>query len=214
MFTDEVERIFNEAVGPLRPSDQTSDEALQKEENRLGFKLPASLRTYYSLCGRHALNHRLHPLRAPAELSVEDGYVVYADEVQNVVRYGFKVDEIGMEDPPVYLLNVADGKWHQCERMTTALVHLLCWQVVNGIGSMAGTFAVGRTSLRARQWLNAHGDYRLGGPPDPNADMEAYLVDGVVVVSFPGHKKTFAGSRDSARLTATAHALDLDVEVG
>lgn len=55
--------------------------------------LPQSLRELYRVAGNHPLNRVHHRLLSPDELERDDERVVFAEENQQVVVWGFDADE-------------------------------------------------------------------------------------------------------------------------
>jgi hypothetical protein len=74
--------------------------AVDEAQRRLGMRIPASLAYYYQRAGRcAALNALHHRLYAPSELLVDGGFLVFMDENQSVVSWGFRTTDCGEDDP-------------------------------------------------------------------------------------------------------------------
>src|SRR5438093_11946484 len=75
--------------------------AVDEAQRRLGARIPASLAYYYQRAGGctvlNALHHRLY---APSELLIDGGYLVFTDENQTVVSWGFRTTDCGEDEAP------------------------------------------------------------------------------------------------------------------
>src|SRR5207249_5900605 len=87
--------------------------AVDDAQRRLGVRIPASLAYYYQRAGGctvlNALHHRLY---APSELLIDGGYLVFMDENQTVVSWGFRTTDCGEDEAP------APGRrlrWRPCQ---------------------------------------------------------------------------------------------------
>src|SRR5262245_65958972 len=75
---------------------------VDEAQRRLGVPIPASLAYYYRRAGRcAALNAVHHQLYLPSELVVEGGYLLFMDENQSVVSWGFRTVDCHEDDPTV-----------------------------------------------------------------------------------------------------------------
>jgi hypothetical protein len=92
-----LERWFPGAT----PSGVASSD-LDLAERRLALRLPVALREWYELHGARAdvwsLQDRLF---MPDQLRLEDGVLTFAIESQGVVRWGIRLDDLDVDDPPV-----------------------------------------------------------------------------------------------------------------
>jgi hypothetical protein len=110
----------------------TVDEA----QRRLGVRMPASLACYYQRAGRctelNALHHRLH---APSELVVEGGYLLFMDENQSVVSWGFRTADCHEDDPTVWQRNnTPPHAWFSEEKpFTRFLASVFDWYIDMGM---------------------------------------------------------------------------------
>jgi len=91
---------------PLAPEDGLLLEDIRAAESGSDVPFPLALREWYLLGGRRSdLNAALNDLLSPAQLKVRDEHLVFFLENQAVVRWGIRVSDLGMADPPVYLDN-------------------------------------------------------------------------------------------------------------
>jgi hypothetical protein len=67
-----------------------------------GMRIPASLAYYHQRAGRcAALNALHHRPYAPSELMTDGGFLVFMDENQSVVSWGFRATDCHEDDPIV-----------------------------------------------------------------------------------------------------------------
>ncbi|MFJ7910063.1 hypothetical protein [Kitasatospora sp. NPDC096204] len=105
---------------PWQASDGLSSFDVETAEARIGQALPVSLRSFYLAAGAcvELLNgyHEFVPIEA---LCTEDGHLVFAHENQDVVSWGFRVEDLGEPDPQVWQ-RVNDGStdppWYSEEK--------------------------------------------------------------------------------------------------
>lgn len=93
---------------------------LEEAERRLGLRLPSSVREYY-------LEHWYdrdkddddpphNRLLDPEELEIDDEYVVFMEENQGVVHWGFRTSDARERDPEIYQrLNTEPQEWNSEE---------------------------------------------------------------------------------------------------
>jgi hypothetical protein len=110
--------------------------AIDEAQRRLGVRIPASLAYYYQRAGRcavlNALHHRLH---APAELVVENDYLLFMDENQSVVSWGFRRADCDQDDPTVWQRNnTPPHAWYSEDKpFTRFLASMFDWYVDMGM---------------------------------------------------------------------------------
>lgn len=105
----DYETLYRELVGKHLGREPKLDEGLTNEkisqtEQRLGFKLPESLRKYYLVTGNLPEINKYHNrLLNLIELDVnDDGFLVFMEENQAVVYWGIKVRNITDSDPEIW----------------------------------------------------------------------------------------------------------------
>jgi len=97
-----IEWFAREWLMPLRDDDGCTPEEVAAAEERLGFRLPTSLAAFYGLLGRRrdltSNQDRLIPLNS---LTIEDEVLIYRIEAQGCARWGVRVSDMRLADPPV-----------------------------------------------------------------------------------------------------------------
>ena len=135
---------------PLETSDRSPIEEIVAAERRLQCAIPAALRTYYSIAGRaDKLNLSHNKLRRPSDIHLEDEHLVFMDENQAVVSWGFRRADLEHEDPIVWQRNnTPPAEWFPEELTFTAfLAEMFAWYAASGIwtaGDSAGSSRVAR----------------------------------------------------------------------
>jgi hypothetical protein len=96
---------------PWQPGDGYDEATLQAAEERLGVRLPRTLRQFYLAWGRRAdLTQRVHPLLPPDELEIRDDALEFWAENQAVVLWGIRCERLEEADPPVVVAwNLKEG---------------------------------------------------------------------------------------------------------
>ncbi|MYV99093.1 SMI1/KNR4 family protein [Streptomyces sp. SID3343] len=120
-------------AGALEPGDGWAEADLAAAEERLGLRLPLALREAYLLLGRReelTSNHDV--LLNPAELYVDatKEALVFRHENQGAASWGILLDELGDEDPAVFIrADLADKsaeRWEGwLERLSLAFVEIV-----------------------------------------------------------------------------------------
>ncbi|MCB9602208.1 MAG: SMI1/KNR4 family protein [Sandaracinus sp.] len=112
---------------PLAPSHGWPEATLAEAEARLGFRLPASVRAFYTTVGRHP-ELDLHPIVPPEELEVEERFLFFLHETQGVVSWGVKVEDVGRDDPEAWQrINMDPPEWHSEETTVSGLIQSM-WE--------------------------------------------------------------------------------------
>lgn len=94
---------------PLQSTDGAAPGELDSAEGRLGLLLPVALREWYLLAGRRDdIWSRQDHVLSPNEFRIKGDHLVLIIENQDVVEWGIRRDEIGSDDPPVYVSSVDD----------------------------------------------------------------------------------------------------------
>ena len=135
-FRDRVREVF-EALGlPLTPRHACGERAIDAAENRLGIVVPAVLRAFYRVAGRHdAINRAHNRLWPPGEWQIDSGRLAFMEENQNVVFWGVPVGPAATEDDPdVWQAENGDAlTWEpEAVKLSEFLLAMLCWQAVMG----------------------------------------------------------------------------------
>jgi cell wall assembly regulator SMI1 len=114
-----------------RRADGCSEAAIAKAERRLGARLPEALRTYYLVAGRlDELNSAHNLLYGLGQLEIQDRRVIFMEENQAVVHWGFAVKSLADADPIVYQrANVSGAKWYsERARFSVFISKMFAWQ--------------------------------------------------------------------------------------
>lgn len=100
---------------------------LAEAEERLGCRLPEALRTYYRLAGGcKTLNDAHNHLYPPERLAVLEGHLLFMDENQSVVSWGFRLEDLSHLDPVVFQRNnTPPAEWFSEEQSFTAFMEEL-----------------------------------------------------------------------------------------
>jgi hypothetical protein len=120
----------------LRKTDGVPERELERAEARLRIAIPTSLRAYYSCAGRFVpFSSAHHRLRPPDELAIEDGYLVYMDENQEVVSWGIGCTGLDESDPIVWQRNnTPPVEWFsENKTFTTLMLDMFIWYDAIGV---------------------------------------------------------------------------------
>jgi len=99
-----IEQFIAHWHRPLVQEDGFSLAEIHKMESQFECPFPLALREWYLLAGkRDDLNAALNYLLPPQHLQVSDEHLVFFLENQSAVRWGVRLSDLGMADPPVYL---------------------------------------------------------------------------------------------------------------
>jgi hypothetical protein len=114
---------FLAAWFPESPTPTGLDFAdLETAERRLALRFPPALREWYGLYGARTDVWSLQDeLWLPRRIRVEEDVLTFCTENQGVVRWGIRVDDLHLEDPPVLVSEPgATGQWIVESESTTA----------------------------------------------------------------------------------------------
>ncbi|MEU2135245.1 hypothetical protein [Streptomyces sp. NPDC018352] len=117
----EFRRLPERYLGRLwRASDGLPACEVEAAEARIGSTFPASLRSFYLTAGAcEELLNSYHEFVPIEELCAEDGHLVFANENQDVVSWGFRVEDLSRPDPQVWQRvndGSADPPWYGEEK--------------------------------------------------------------------------------------------------
>ena len=196
-YLDRYRQAMETISEPLTAKDGLSAEEIGEGEGRLGISLPEALRAYYFTLGRHALNRAYNRLYAPKEWFIHEGRLVFMEEHQTVLYWGFPIEAAG-DDPMVYQgVNLRDNgiEWH-CEdaRCAEFMLVMMHWQAVCGGFACTGMTRITPANLeRIRERWSLVGT--LGG------GMQAFTQRGdaaCVIGEGEEDLELFAASRTEA----------------
>jgi cell wall assembly regulator SMI1 len=102
----------------LERSDGISAAEIDRHERKLGFSLPKAVRDYYQAAGKlNELNKAHNRLLDLDQIATDGDYVVFMEENQQVVHWGFKQSDAN-PDPEVWQrVNSETPGWYS-EEMT------------------------------------------------------------------------------------------------
>jgi hypothetical protein len=125
-------RVFGRSV--VR-ADGVPELRIRTAEKRLGFPLPGAMRDYLGLAGLARENREHDRLYRPEDLLVEDGFLVFMEENQEVVHWGIPLSHLSRANPAVWQrVNSEEPEWFS-EQMAFSefIVKNLAWQ--RGVGA-------------------------------------------------------------------------------
>ena len=120
---------------PLKAEDGYSKAELDSVSARCGYRLPEALLDFYLVVGRFEQVIEAHNrFYAPDGLIRMDGRLVFCEENQAVVYWGYEEEDGGQTDPPV-LQGVDDEpiEWHpEADCCSDFLAGMIYWQALFG----------------------------------------------------------------------------------
>lgn len=69
---------------------------------------PKVIKDYYNMFSNYEFNRVYNYLISPDEMYVSNGFMIFYTENQDAVRWGYKITDTHLDDPPVY--QTADGE--------------------------------------------------------------------------------------------------------
>lgn len=143
-----IKRIWPTSVLP----QGWSKHDIEAAERRLGFRLPAVLRTFYTKFGHlESINKALHVLLDPQKLHLRSQYLVFYEMHQSTGWWGLAGYEV-LGDPKVYVCYEPHEKrphWYlQHDRLSDFFVTMFCWQATQGGAPYGGFADINRGTLR------------------------------------------------------------------
>jgi hypothetical protein len=209
-FTDDASDLVNSVFGRIETGHGVDEPTIGVAEKRLGVPLPAVLREYYRLLGKHReVSRGMNRLLAPSELCVSDGALVFAEENQGVFLAGILVAEIGEEDPAVGEDYRNGEGWHLVgAKLSSYLLVTFCWQACNVLPSVGqcsverDTFARIRDRLRWASFGVEAGTETFG-----------LWGEGVAAVFFAKSGDLYVACQDDERLEALGREWGVELSV-
>lgn len=112
---------------------------LADADKQLGVALPTPLKTFYATVGRvDAVMKGVERVCAPRELKLEAGCLKIGEEQQELWHWVIREGDLGMPDPPVWRREPGGTAVGEQEpTLSTFLVWMATWQVINSLPSMA-----------------------------------------------------------------------------
>ena len=125
--------IFVRVLGrELQSTDGISQQHLTRAEARLRVSLPAIVKEFYIAAGAAPELQSHNRLRHPDALDIEDGYLVFCEENQNVVDWGFRLPMTDA-DPEVWQRNNGDEPAWYSEEMTFSVFIVRMLAFIHGV---------------------------------------------------------------------------------
>jgi hypothetical protein len=127
-----VEPLFGQS---FTAADGIPEADLDAVLDRCGYELPEVLQDFYAVVGRFepvlSPYNRFYP---PGGFSRTDGKLVFCEENQVVVLWGYDEDQGWRTDPPVYLgVNNDELEWYvEADRASYFLAGMIYWQALHG----------------------------------------------------------------------------------
>lgn len=97
---------------PWVQEDGLSEDELAQLREDQDFPLPMALREFYLAVGASEdLMEAFHYVWDPDELEIEDGYLLFMEDVDEKFVWGIKADQLNVPDPIVWRRNNARASW-------------------------------------------------------------------------------------------------------
>jgi hypothetical protein len=112
---------------PLQPSDGMTESEI---ENALGGRsVPAAMRAYYKVAGKHWINTNHNHLRELSALETVGGYTIFMDENQFVSQWAIRSSDLDQKDPKIYQgqLKGSAYEWYP-EKYTFSTFMIAMWR--------------------------------------------------------------------------------------
>jgi hypothetical protein len=139
MLEDDLKEMVRAAVGMV-PRQAGADEVdVRSTELRLGTALPPILRRFYVATGQlPAVMRSFHTFVPLHLLEFHQDGLVFCRDHQDQIFWATLRSEVEAEDPPVVQGQRNSSTWYPHSKKTsTFLVNMACWQLVNGMPSVA-----------------------------------------------------------------------------
>jgi hypothetical protein len=152
-FRSIVEPLFRRQFTAVDGIPYAELDAIQQ---RTGYELPEAIRDFYAVLGRFEPALRSHNrFYNPGDFTRQDGKLVFFEENQVVVYWGYDEDRAFQPDPPVYQgVNDEPVEWYlESDHCSDFLAGMIYWQALNGALPFTG-MASAKESVRqaAQSW--------------------------------------------------------------
>lgn len=205
-FVERFRAIVEPLFGRLFiTSDGIPEAELDSIPARCGYELPEALKDFYAVVGRFepvlGAHNRFYP---PGGLSRMDGKLVFCEENQVVVLWGYDEDQGRQTDPPVYQgVNNDQVEWYvEADRSSYFLAGMIYWQALYG----------GLPEFRTRDASEAVRQSAAGWPLVWQDESTQLFSRGSIVFSLTGRDgglKVQAAGQSKAELAELWRSLGL-----
>ncbi len=188
-----VASFIRDWVGPFDHTCGMSEEELDEILRRESLVLPAAVREWCLLAARWSQGG-MNVLGSPQKLAAEDGMVEVLTDPQGANRWGIRVADRDIEDPPVYDLE-ANPTQIDFPRFTSLVSAMIVNDVIFGSDADEPAelnLGVARAGL-TRFVTTRHGDFYADAALD---------VAAIVMFAYPGNGPAYGKAR-----THAGHAL-------
>jgi len=135
-FADQFRTIVEPLFGrEFTAADGIPAPELEEFAARCDYELPGALRDFYGALGRfEAVMSSHNRFDSPGSFSRIDGRLVFCEENQVVMYWGYNEEDASQIDPPVYQgVNNDVVEWYlEADRMSTFLAGMIYWQALYG----------------------------------------------------------------------------------
>jgi hypothetical protein len=177
-FRSVVEPLFGR---PFTVEDGYSEAEIEAAQSRTGYELPEALQDFYAVAGRFEPVLESHNrFYSPGNFSRKDDKLVFCEENQVVVYWGYNQDEGWRTDPPVYQgVNNDEIEWYvEASRISELLVGMIYWQALWG----------GLPNYRSAESGESVRELAAGWPSVWKDDDSQLFSRGSLVFSLTRHK--------------------------
>ncbi len=118
-FEETIRRLSAQVLGhDLSDGDGLAESVIGAEESRLGLRFPEALRTFLLLAGNcEQLCRTDNPFRRVSDYELDADFLVFLDENQFVVSWGYKLSELERANPIVWQRNNTEPRaWYSEEK--------------------------------------------------------------------------------------------------
>ena len=120
----------------LQDADAIPEDSLVAAERQLGYRIPTCLRTLYEVAGNCAELVSVHNhLLKPQELTLDGDWLVFMNENQGVVSWGFRAQDLSESNPIVWQRNnTPPVEWYSEDKDFVGFLNaMLEWYSKSGI---------------------------------------------------------------------------------
>lgn len=128
LYANFVKKYLNREIND---SDNISENQVLITEQNLNFKLPKSLRDYYKIVGNcYELNNYHNRVLEIDKIFIEDNFLIFAEENQNVVYWGIKIESLAEINPIIWQIrNEEKPEFYSEEKtFTEFMTEMFEWQ--------------------------------------------------------------------------------------